>query len=183
MSAINLIIRRLSLTALMSASFFPANGETEAEMRAAIASSGIPVAGIYRATEGEEAVAVIPSGNGGELLLKVVEARTPAVRPGTVMGRMRPAGEPDTYVGELFTKVDGADLTSPKKFTFKASDDSRLLILPKRGKLRIRLWKLLPYMFRAPLTVDRQGAEAANEGLLRVWPQSPSSPPPIPRAR
>lgn len=174
--------RLLPILLFLVAGFFPAKGASEAELREAIASSGNPVAGIYRATDGGATLAVVPDERGGELRLLVVEAETPAVRPGTVMGWMRPAGDAGSYVGELFTKVDGTRLVNPKKFTFKASDDSRLLILPKKGKFRIQLWKLLPYMFRAPITVDRRAAEAAAEGLLRVWPQSPSSPPPVPRA-
>lgn len=167
---------------LLAAATFPAKGASVDELREAVAASGDPVAGFYRATDGGATLAVLPDAAGGEARLLVVEAATPAVRPGTEMGRMRPAGAPGTYVGELFTKVEGTRLTAPKKFTFKASGDSRLLVIPKRGRIRIRLWKLLPYMFRAPVTVDRQAAEAPAEGLLKVWPASPSSPPPIPRA-
>ena len=151
------------LLLLSPALLSPARGMTEDGMRGVIISSGNPMAGNYRTTE-DGAMA------------------TPAVRPGTEMGRVRPTGEAGCYVGELFTRLEGTRLTRPKKFTLKASGGSRLLIIPKKSRLRIQLWKLLPYMFRAPVSVDRRASENAPEGLSRVWPQSPSSPPPIPSA-
>ena len=166
----------------MLACVFQAKGVGEDGLREAVASSGDPVAGIYRSTDCGAALAVMPDGRDGRLLLVALEGATPAVRPGTGIGWMRPAGEAGTYVGELMTRLEGTRPTTPKKFTFKATDGSRLVMVPKKGRLRIRLWKLLPYMFRAPLTIDSRGSETPSEGLLRVWPRSPSSPPPIPRA-
>ncbi|MCM1070467.1 MAG: hypothetical protein NC210_01800 [[Clostridium] fimetarium] len=170
------------LSALLLVAAIPSRGATVAELRDAIASSGDPLAGIYRATDVGGSLAVIPSGAPGSYSIVVVDAATPALRPGTEIGRMRAAGEKGTYVGELMSKISGGAPSGPKKVTFKASDDSRLVIHPKRAKIRVRLWKLLPYMFRAPITVDNRGGDAAPEGLVRVWPESPSAPPAIPRA-
>ncbi len=157
-----------------------AGSPSEAGLREAIAASGDPIAGLYTSSAGDGLLAVVP--DGGRYRVLVVDGAVPAIRPATPMGWFRPAGEKGVYVGELFTKLDGATLTAPKKFSFKVADGSRILIVPKRGKLQIQLWKLLPYMFRAPLTVDRRADSAPSEGLLRVWPQSPSAPPVTPRA-
>lgn len=173
---------RLLSALLLLAAAIPSRGATVAELRDAIASSGDPVAGFYRATDGGGTLAVVPSGTPGGYSLVAVEAATPALRPGTEIGHMRAAGEKGTYVGELMSKISGGVPSGPKKVTFKAADGSRLVIHPKRAKIRVRLWKLLPYMFRAPITVDNRGGDAAPEGLVRVWPESPSSPPAIPRA-
>ncbi len=175
-------MRFLLALSLTLAAALPSPGASVDELRAAVASSGDPVAGFYRTTDSGATLAVIPSGSEGSYAIVAIDAATPAVRPGTEIGRMRASGERGVYVGELLTKISDGVPSSPKKVTFKASDDSRLLIVPKRGKIRIKLWKLLPYMFRAPVSVDRRGNDSASEGLVRVWPLSPSSPPAIPRA-
>lgn len=165
---------------ILFGAFVKVGATSEAELREAIIASGDPIAGLYSSSAGDGLVAVVPHDDRYRIL--VAEGAVPAIRPATEMGWFRPTGEKGVFVGELFTKLEGTTLTTPKKFSFKTSDGSRILIVPKRGKLKIQLWKLLPYMFRAPLTVDRHADSAPSEGLLRVWPQSPSAPPTTPRA-
>ena len=83
-----IVKRMLCLLLLLSPALLsPARGMTEAGMRGVILSSGNPMAGIYRSTEDGAMVAMVPSGDGDELVVLAVEAATPAVRPGTEIDR------------------------------------------------------------------------------------------------
>ncbi|MDE6326013.1 MAG: hypothetical protein K2M02_07560, partial [Duncaniella sp.] len=92
--------------------------------------------------------------------------------PGTVMGILAATAKKDVYDCRLYTSStdDGRLLTSPKKFLLQLADDNRIVLKPYGKKLKIRWWKLFPYMFRRVFTQD--GTTPADlDGCVRVFPE------------
>ncbi len=114
-----------------------------------------------------------PLGERQDIYLMVAVAPVDrAVRPGTVMGVLAATAKKDVYDCRLYTSStdDGRLLTSPKKFLLQLADDNRIVFKPYGKKLKIRWWKLFPYMFRRVFTQEGTIPDDLD-GCVRVFPE------------
>lgn len=133
------------------------------------------IEGVWRisGSEGIFAVAADP----GTIFFKLIIIDSPDrnVLPGTVMGACTAAGRNDCYDARMFTSGDTGVLSRPKRFTLTLSEEGRLIMVPVTNKLKLNLWRFLPYMFR--MSVTRVNDRPDNlDGAIRVFPENITSP-------
>lgn len=159
------------------------DGISEASVRQCVSSHpGDEIEGIWSATSDGARIAVVPGVVPGSArsfadsyLLVVLKSPRAAILPGTVMGWCSPAAKGGFYDARLFTKCDGRGLSSPKRFTVRINDGSRLSLIEVRDGVEFVAWRLLPYMFRSVLR-ERHDRPRDLDGLLRVWPPDADNP-------
>lgn len=109
---------------------------------------------------------------------RIVIIRTPdrAIRPGTVMGILSPSGSSDKFDASLYTTSSRGTLSSPKRFTLSLTEtDSRLIFARVGSRYSVDLTRLLPYMFRRLIRINRSGIRTAPAGCVRIFP-APAAP-------
>ncbi len=159
------------------------DGISDASVRQSVSlHPGDEIEGIWSATSDGARIAVLPGAVPGgarsfadSYLLVVLKSPRAAILPGTVMGWCSPAAKSGFYDARLFTKCDGRRLSSPKRFTIRINDGSRLSLIEVRDGVEFVAWRLLPYMFRSVLR-ERRERPRDLDGLLRVWPPDAENP-------
>lgn len=166
-------------------------GFNDSTARAAIGESPAGAAeGIWQATADGARVALVAGDAPGlwrcdiadapysgvrRLLMVILDSPRPGIRSGTVMGWASPSATPGKWEAQIFTRTDGRELDTPRKFTLTLADASHISFAPASSGLRVRLWKLIPYFFRSALT--ETPPQEGHEGLLRLWPPPADAPP------
>lgn len=128
------------------------------------------VAGLWRADMGEA-----PYSGVRRLLMVILDSTRPGLRPGTVMGWATPSATPGKWEAQIFTRTDGRELDTPRKFTLTLADANHISFAAASSGFKLRLWKLIPYFFRSALTETPE--KEGHEGLLRLWPPPADAPP------
>ena len=170
------------------------DGMTADAARAAIGESRAGRAeGIWQATADGALVALIGGDAPGlwrdaadsdgysatrRLLMVIVDSPRPGMRPGTVMGWASPAATPGKWDARIFTRTDGRELHTPRRFTLTLADDNHITFTPASSGIKISLWRMMPYIFRAG--VRETAPPDGLDGLLRLWPPSADTPPVTP---
>ncbi len=108
----------------------------------------------------------------------IVDSPRPGMRPGTVMGWASPAATPGKWDARIFTRTDGRELHTPRRFTLTLADDNHITFTPASSGIKISLWRMMPYIFRAG--VRETAPPDGLDGLLRLWPPSADTPPVTP---
>lgn len=121
-----------------------------------------------------------PDPAGGGYTMIIIEAPSPEISPGTVMGSILPTAKSGTFDATLYTSINRSALSDPKRFTMVLSGGNHLSITRVHDGVEIVPWKLLPYMFR-PLLRERRDRQKGLDGFLRLWPVTPQAPPIAPR--
>lgn len=135
----------------------------------------MPVEGIWRMSGSEGLFAVVADPGTIFFRLIVVDSPDRNILPGTVMGACTAAGRADCYDARIYTSGDTGILSKPKRFTVTLDDGGRLIMVPVTNKLKVNLWRFLPYMFR--MTVTRVNNRPDNlDGAVRVFPAAAASP-------
>lgn len=135
----------------------------------------MPIEGVWRMSGSEGLFAVVADPGTIFFRLIVVESPDRNILPGTVMGACTAAGRADCYDARIYTSGDTGILSKPKRFTVTLADDGRLIMVPVTNKLKVNLWRFLPYMFR--MTVTRVNNRPDNlDGAVRVFPPAAASP-------
>lgn len=128
-----------------------------------------PIEGVWRTSGSEGMFAVVADRGGIFYRIIVVDSVDQRVLPGTVMGACTPAGREAHFDAQIFTSVSDKGLGARKRFTISLSESDHLVMEPVTDKLRINLWRLLPYMFRHSVT--RVNDRPKNlDGAIRVFP-------------
>ena len=120
------------------------DGMTADAARAAIGESRAGRAeGIWQATADGALVALIGGDAPGlwrdaadsdgysatrRLLMVIVDSPRPGLRPGTVMGWASPAATPGKWDARIFTRTDGRELHTPRRFTLTLADDNHITL-------------------------------------------------------
>lgn len=110
---------------------------------------------------------------------RMVVLRSPcrSLRPGTVMGYLSATAKPGIYAAEIYTAGDGGPvLRRPKRFTLTLIDDAYLTFRQHSRKLKVNLWRLIPYMSRVSMRLNDSDAPADLDGCTRVFPRPLSGP-------
>lgn len=132
------------------------------------------VEGIWQFTDNGAMVVVerIPgaSNEASGYRMVIISSPSRSVLPGTVMGTLRTTAKRGEYSATLFTDSDGGSrLLKPKKFTLAMNDDAHLAFRAHGLKIRVRLWRLLPYVSRLGI-YTRDDSPRAAEGCVRIYP-------------
>lgn len=110
---------------------------------------------------------------------RIVVLRSPcrSLRPGTVMGHLSATAKPGVYAAEIYTAGNGGPtLMKPKGFTLTLVDDAHLTFRQHSRKIRVNLWRLLPYMSRISMRVSDSDAPTDIDGCTRLFPRPLSGP-------
>lgn len=119
------------------------------------------------------------AGTADAVAYRIVVLRSPcrSLRPGTVMGHLAATAKPGVYAAELYTWGDGgATLARPKSFTLTLVDDAHLTFRQHSRKVKVNLWRLLPYMSRISMRVSDSDAPTDIDGCTRLFPRPLSGP-------
>lgn len=109
--------------------------------------------------------------------MRIVMVSSPMrrVRPGTVVGLVRPTAKSGTYQARMYTRfAEKTGLKLSRPFTMRLSDDM-LVIEPFKYPVKINLFRLLPYMYRRVVTPQASKPEGLK-GAFRVYPASAGHP-------
>ncbi len=111
-----------------------------------------------------------------ELRLVIIRSPQRRVRPGSVMGTARPTVKPGVYEARLNTKIADLDgLTVPRKFLLKVNEaGSTLTIEPFKSPVKINLFRLIPYLYRAVRLQDSR--PQGLDGAIRIYPPTTANP-------
>lgn len=135
----------------------------------------MPIEGVWRMSGSEGLFAVVADPGTIFFRLIVVDSPDRNILPGTVMGACTAAGRADCYDARIYTSGDSGILSKPKRFTVTLADDCRLIMVPVTDRLKVNLWRFLPYMFR--MSVTRVNNRPDNlDGAVRVFPPAAASP-------
>lgn len=133
------------------------------------------VEGLWRMSGSDGTFAVVADEGTVFCRLVVIDSEDLSVVPGDVMGVCTAAGKKNSYDARIFTSVEDGKLGAPKRFTLTLSDDGHLIMAPVSDRLRVNLWRMLPYMFRTAVT--RVNDRPKNlDGALRIYPEPAGSP-------
>lgn len=133
------------------------------------------VEGLWRMSGNEGSFAIIADEGAVFYRIIVIDGEDASVAPGDIMGACTAAGKSNSYDARIFTSVEDGKLGTPKRFTITVQEDGRLIMVPVNNSLRVNLWRILPYMFRASVT--RVNDRPNNlDGAIRVYPQPVNSP-------
>lgn len=134
------------------------------------------IEGVWRMSGSEAMMAIVA--DHGTIFHKIVIVDSPDrnLLPGTIMGVCTALGRNNCYDARIFTSsAPFGILSKPKRFTLTLSDDGRLIMEPITNKLKVNLWRFLPYMFR--MSVVRVNNRPDNlDGAVRVFPDVNVSP-------
>lgn len=134
-----------------------------------------PVEGVWRISGSEGTFAVVADPETIFYKIILVDSPDRSLTPGTLIGAMTALGRKNSFDARIFTSEVGGLLSSPKRFTVSLADDGRLIIVPVTDRLKVNLWRLLPYMFRN--SVKHVNDRPKNlDGALRIYPE-PAVPP------
>lgn len=130
-----------------------------------------PVEGIWRVAGEKSLIGIRPSGPDRYELVSI-DCEAPAVLPGTVIGYASATARPRTYDADIFTKIYDGVLRKSSRFLISVSDDgNRFTLRQYRQGKTLRLWRLIPYLFRYSISsVDTRPEDL--DGCIRVWPAS-----------
>lgn len=150
-------------------------------------SAASAIEGIWQTTTDGAKVAIIkgsipsaerPQGAGaldGQLIV-ILDSPRPSIATGTVMGWALPSAKTGRWDAWIFTDMQGRELSDPRRFTLAAEDDTHLQMIPVHKGISLTLWKMIPYMFRRGIS-ETDDREKGLDGMIRLWPPSPTSPP------
>lgn len=130
-----------------------------------------PIEGVWRISGSEGLFAVVADPGSIFFRLVVVDSPDRNVLPGTVMGACTAVGRNNSYDARIYTSgATTGILSRPRRFTVTLSDEGRLIMEPVTDKLKVNLWRFLPYMFR--VSVTRVNDRPNNiDGAVRVYPE------------
>lgn len=128
------------------------------------------IEGVWQFNGGGEVLISKSAGNGYDLIS--LDAPDRRIMPGTVIGTIRQTAVPHKFDAAVSTSYKSvANPRQWKKFVIEADHSGNFLSFKKvKGKVKVNLWRLIPYMFRgvvAPATDTREGLD----GLYRVYPR------------
>lgn len=108
--------------------------------------------------------------------LVMVKSPSRSIRPGTVIGHAVATAQADVYEAKIYTDFSlEHSLKLPKSFTLHLSaDGSSLTFKPRKSKLTVNLFRLLPYMYRHVVRI-RENRPDNLDGAIRVYPTNISS--------
>lgn len=134
------------------------------------------IEGVWRTSGSEGMMAIVA--DSGTIFHRIIVLESPDrnILPGTVMGVCTALGRNNSYDARIYTTESTSGvLAKPKRFTLTLSDDGRLIMEPITNKLKVNLWRFLPYMFR--MSVVRVNNRPDNlDGAVRVYPEAKDSP-------
>lgn len=94
-----------------------------------------------------------------------------SLRPGTLVGRIRAGGHPDTFEARFYTRREGMSYTRPVTVTAGLDDkNGRLEFRRHKSSLRINLWHFVPFLWRYSLRYHPDEHNYAP-GAVRVFPR------------
>ncbi len=111
-----------------------------------------------------------------QLRLVIISSPMRRVRPGSVMGTARPTVKPGVYEAQINTKIsDLGALTIPRKFTLTVNEEGNALtIQPFKSPLKINLFRLIPYLYRAVRLQDSR--PEGLDGAVKIYPPQTVNP-------
>lgn len=111
-----------------------------------------------------------------QLRLIIISSPLRRVRPGSVMGTAHPTVKPGVYEAEINTKIsDLGALTLPRKFTLTLnSEQNALTIQPFKSPVKVNLFRLIPYLYRAVRLQDSR--PDGLDGAIKIYPPQPVNP-------
>ena len=110
---------------------------------------------------------------------RMVVMRSPcrSLRPGTLMGCISATARPGIYAAEIYTSGNGgATLRNPKRFTLTLIDDAHLTFRQHSRRIKVNLWRLIPYMSRISVRLTDSDAPKDIDGCIRMFPRPLSGP-------
>lgn len=107
--------------------------------------------------------------------LVMVKAPGRLMRPGTVIGHAVATADPAVYEARIYTDFAVENrLSVPRTFTLHLSaDGSTLTFKPRKSRLTVNLFRLLPYMYRNVVRL-RDNRPDNLDGAVRVYPETVS---------
>lgn len=108
--------------------------------------------------------------------LVMVKAPSRLIRPGTVIGHAVATTQPNVLEAKIYTDFALENgLGIPKMFTLHlASNGSTLTFKPRKSRITVNLFRLLPYMYRHLVRL-RDNRPDNLDGAVRLYPPVVSS--------
>ena len=181
---LTLLIAGLLIPAINAADRLPMRDYERDAVKSRLAASPLhTIEGIWQFTA-DGATIVIERDHGDSPAVdaatryRMVIMRSPvrSVLPGTVMGYLLPTAKRGSYSATIYTDSDGGSrLLKPKKFTLTLTDDSHLSFHKHGLKIKVRFWRLLPYISRLGI-YTREDNPRDLDGCVRIYPMPVSGP-------
>lgn len=141
-----------------------------------------PVEGIWQLPDGGATFAIEraePSTDHSPGSLRMIMVRSPwrSIRPGTVLGHLKPTARPGVYEARIYSALaQRTGLNLPRPFTLKLNDRASMLTFePFKAPLKVNLFRLLPYMYRR--IIEPQKSRPDNlDGAVKIFPPTDSHP-------
>lgn len=128
-----------------------------------------PIEGVWRVTGEETLFAVVADPGTIFYRIIVVDATNRTLLPGTLMGAATATAQKNSFDALIYSHCSDGALSKPKRFTLTIHDNCRMVTAPVTDKLRVNLWRLIPYMYR--FSVSRVNNRPDNlDGALRIFP-------------
>ncbi|MCM1450158.1 MAG: hypothetical protein NC082_07430 [Clostridiales bacterium] len=104
-------------------------------------------------------------------LMQIVLVSSPrkALKPGTVLGYLQPAGKAGSYDGRLYTGKYRSLLQRHRQFAFTLTDEGHLTVKKGKSPLRFSLRHTFNFLFRAGVYM-RDADNESTEGFIKQYP-------------
>ncbi|MCM1309781.1 MAG: hypothetical protein NC301_01995 [Bacteroides sp.] len=158
------------------------NDRDSVEQRIA-ASPAAPIEGVWQMTAADGATFAIEreesSTDVAPSRLRIIMVKSPwrSIRPGTLLGHLEPTAKAGVYEARIYSGfAQRTGLNLPRPFTLKLNDDATVVTFePFKSPLKFNLFKLLPYMYRRVVQLQRSRPEGLN-GAVKIAPRGDGHP-------
>ena len=151
----------ISIFLIVLFSFIPADGvDLPQSLKARFGDRTLlPIEGVWMWNSG--AMVSIEASGSRRIILTLVDSPDPLMDTPQVVGYGQFGGKENTYNIELETSKslnEGQKGTQKLKFIAKINDAGRLTLTPYSTRLKVNVWRMIPYLFRYSLSRDKKPA-------------------------
>lgn len=136
-----------------------------------------PICGLWRIGGGGALIAILPeTASTARFEIYLLDSPDMSVIPGNKIGSAVATGQPGHYDAELAQSQ--SILKKRQRYIFTLDRDGYLSFKPYKQGKKVSLWRLLPYLFRASVSVsDVDTRPTSVDGAIKVYPPTTSERP------
>jgi hypothetical protein len=140
--------------------------------------SSDPIEGIWQLTDDGATIAITATaGHTGSYDIVLVDATDMSVAPMTACGSLRRTAGDGVYDAHLRLNPGAGVKSRYKDFMLTLTSAGRFTLSAYNRTSKLNLRRMLPYLFRTSVTVERSNRPSGVDGAVRIYPKGSAGQP------